>query len=117
MAENIDMMRTDITQAELDHFDLIVSQMGMRCNDWVPTMRDVEYVLIGRYQAVALKKIDAAMQTSKDLKPNLAEYTKEMKSLILFMRWIVLTCDMMEDDVKQRLESFVSDKINIVDGE
>lgn len=111
-------LRTDITQAELESFDNVMQTSGFRCDDWAPTLKEVEEKIIGRYQDVSRRKLEAIMQSqASNTKPDLAEYKREMKLMLMFMRWILATCDTLEPAARARLEEFVSGKLNIMNGE
>ena len=109
-----------IKQSELDKFDAVMAESGYRCDeDWVPDMREIENKIIGRYQTIVAKKMEyiLAQQQNGGARPNLGEFDRDMKSMLLFMHWILTTCDKLDGAARERLQSFVDEKLRISTGE
>lgn len=105
----------DVTQAELIEFENITKEMGYDCNDWSPTLREIDEKLIGRYYDVVREKMSTMDSMTRTKKSSLNELNKELKNMLFYMKWILDTCVELDDVCRERLSAFVANKLNIVD--
>lgn len=111
--EDISCVR--MTAQEKDELDVILPTLNYSCGDdgWIPTLRDVEEKLIGRYHAKVREKLLIAASATPDRK-KMTECDSELKRMWIFMYWIVETCLDMEPAAYVKLAKFVDSKIKIV---
>ena len=104
-----------MTEVEKANLDKILPMLEFECGEdgWVPTLRDVEDKMIGRYHAKVREKLMLAASPSPDRR-KITECDAEMKRMWIFMYWIVETCLDMESKAYVRLAQFVDSKIKIV---
>lgn len=104
-----------MTEKELREIDALLMSLNYRCGDdgWVPTLKDVEEKLIGRYHTQARNKLMLAASGTLDRKKML-ECDATLKQMWIFMYWIVETCPDMEPEAYTRLMNFVDSKCKIV---
>lgn len=119
MRENIgfpeDIACVRMTTQEKAELDKIIPTLEYNCGDdgWVPTMRDVNDKLIGRYHAKVREKLINAQSAVPDRK-KMTECDAELKRMWIFMYWIVETCPEMDSAAYLKLAQFVDSKIKIV---
>lgn len=104
-----------LTEEEMQNIDNLVHSMNYECENagWIPTMREVDEKLIGRYQAKVREKLEIASQEG-DCRKKIQEIDAELKQMWTFMYWIVETCPEMSKDAYQKLSKFVDSKCEIV---
>lgn len=111
--EDISCVR--MTAREKAELDALLPMLNYTCGEdgWIPTMRDVDEKLIGRYHAKVREKLMMAASAAPDRK-KMTECDAELKRMWTFMYWIVETCLDMESDAYIKLAKFVDSKIKIV---
>lgn len=111
--EDISCIR--MTVKEKAELDALLPTLNYVCGEdgWIPTMREVEEKLIGRYHAKVREKLMMAASAAPDRK-KMTECDVELKRMWTFMYWIVETCPEMESDAYLKLAKFVDSKIKIV---
>ncbi|MBQ8806240.1 MAG: hypothetical protein IJZ68_07110 [Bacteroidaceae bacterium] len=104
-----------MTEQEKAAFDAILPLLDYECGEdgWVPTVREIDEKLIGRYQAKVREKMMIALSPAPDRK-KMTECDAELKNMWKFMYWIVETCLDMESEAYVKLAQFVDSKIKIV---
>lgn len=103
-----------ITAQELADIDSIIAEMEPCGEDgWIPSLRDVEDKLIGRYYE-RVGELRALYQSRSSDKRKINEAKEELKRMWLFMYWIVETCLDMDPVAYERLSKFVDSKRAIV---
>ena len=104
-----------MTEREKAELDELLPKLEFTCGEdgWVPTLRDVEERLIGRYHSKVREKLMLAASAAPDRK-KMTECDSELKRMWIFMYWIVETCLDMESTAYVKLAQFVDSKINIV---
>lgn len=104
-----------MTAQEKAELDQLLPMLDYACGDdgWVPTLKEVEDKLIGRYHAKVREKLMTANMPSPDRK-KMTECDATLKQMWIFMYWIVETCLEMDSPAYVRLAQFVDSKIKIV---
>lgn len=110
------IIKVKLTAAEKDGLEVLFDKLGYRCGDdgWIPTLRDVEDKLIGRYYEKVREKLEIASRATHDSKKKLNEIDAELKQMWIFMYWILDTCLDMDPVAYERLLTFVNSKYEIV---
>lgn len=103
-----------LTKAEMAEMDTVIRDMDYKCGDdgWIPSLKDVEEKLIGRYYNKVNELRANTFATPPD-KRKINECREEMKRLWFFMYWIVETCPDMESVAYERLCKFVDAKVQV----
>ena len=119
MATNVnipdDITCVRMTMQEKEELDALLHSLDYKCGEdgWIPSLREVEEKLIGRYHAKVREKLTNATNAIPDRK-KMTECDAELKRMWIFMYWIVETCLDMEPEAYGKLAQFVDNKLKIV---
>ncbi len=103
-----------LTKSEMAEMDAIIQNMDYACGDdgWIPSLKDVEEKLIGRYFD-KVNELRANTFAKMPDKRKMNECREDMKRLWFFMYWIVETCPEMDPVAYERLSKFVDSKVQV----
>jgi hypothetical protein len=104
-----------MTEKEKAELDQLLPMLDYTCGEdgWIPTLREVEEKLIGRYHNKVREKLMLAASATPDRR-KMTDCDNELKRMWIFMYWIVETCLEMDSPAYVRLAQFVDSKIKIV---